>query len=106
MQVSISTVKIEVERAPMEINPDIKEREKERPDVSAEERGSSALLKWIRKLRWIGMEAEAGKLHIVLAVFTQRTGWLVDGSLDCMNGQVVAIPSVELAPIGGSFGEQ
>ena len=37
----------------MEISPDVKER----PDVSAEERVSSALLKWIRKLRWIGMEA-------------------------------------------------
>lgn len=68
----------------MEINPDVQEREKERPDVSAEERASSALLKWIRKLRWIGMEAEAEKLHIVLAEFTRRTGcWLVDGSLDC-----------------------
>jgi hypothetical protein len=73
MQVSIYTVKIEVGRAPMEINLDIKEREKERPDVSAEERAPSALLKWIRKLRWIGMEAEAEKLHIVLAEFTRRT---------------------------------
>jgi hypothetical protein len=71
----------------MEINPDVQERDKERPDVSAEERASSALLKWIRKLRWIGMEEEAEKLQIVLADFTQRTGgWLVDGSLDCANG--------------------
>ena len=40
----------------MEINSDVKERQKERPDVSAEERASIALLKRIRKLRWMGME--------------------------------------------------
>jgi hypothetical protein len=63
----------------MEINPDVQEREKERPDVSAEERASSALLKWIRKLRWIGMEAEAEKLHIVLA--DSLGGRVVSGSM-------------------------
>jgi hypothetical protein len=71
----------------MELNPDIKERQDERPDVSAEERASIALLKWTRKLRWIGMEAEAEQMQIVLTEFTQRTGcWPVDGPLDCANG--------------------
>jgi hypothetical protein len=68
----------------MEINPDVKERPSQRADVSAEERALSALIKWIRKLRWIGMETEAEKLHIVLVEFTQRTGqWSVVGLLDC-----------------------
>jgi hypothetical protein len=38
----------------------------------------------IRKSRWIGMEGEAEQLEIMLAEFTQRTGWWsVVGSLDC-----------------------
>jgi hypothetical protein len=36
----------------------------ERPDVSGEERESSELVKRIRKLRWIGMEEEAGRMQI------------------------------------------
>jgi hypothetical protein len=58
----------------MEINPDVKDRLNQRPDVSAEQRASSALLKRIRKLRWIGMEDEAERLEIVLAKLAQRTG--------------------------------
>jgi hypothetical protein len=38
----------------------------ERPDVSAEERASSELVKRIRKLRWIGMEEEAARIQNVL----------------------------------------
>ena len=73
----------------MELNPDVKERQDERPDVSAEERASIALLKWTWKLRWIGMEAEAEQLQIVLTEFTHQTGcWPAVGSLDCANGPV------------------
>ena len=39
---------------------------RERPDVSAEQRTSSELAKLIRKLRWIGMEAEAEQMQFVL----------------------------------------
>ena len=68
----------------MEINPDVEERPNQRPDVSGEERASSALLIRIRKSRWIGMEGEVEQLEIMLAEFTQRTGWWsVVGSLDC-----------------------
>ena len=56
----------------MELNPEVKERQDERPDVSAEERASIALLKWTWKLRWIGMEAEAEQLQIVLTEFTHQ----------------------------------
>ena len=36
------------------------------PDISAEQRASSELVKLIRKLRWIGMEREAEQLQTVL----------------------------------------
>ena len=39
---------------------------RERPDVSAEQRTSSELAKLVRKLRWIGMEAEAEQMQFVL----------------------------------------
>lgn len=68
--------------SPVEIN--VKERPNQRPDVSAEERASSALLIRIRKSRWIGMEEEVEQLETMLADFTQRTGWWsVVSSLDC-----------------------
>ncbi len=38
----------------------------ERPDVPVEERTSVELVQLIKKLRWIGMEAEAERLQIVL----------------------------------------
>jgi hypothetical protein len=104
MQVSIYTPSRLRSGGPWKSIQTLRNAKKECPDVSAEERPSSAFLKRIRKLRWIGMEEEAEKLQIVLADFTQWTGWLVDGLL--RTDQVVAIPSVELAPIGGSFGQQ
>ena len=36
------------------------------PDIWAEQRASSELVKLIRKLRWIGMEREAERLQTVL----------------------------------------
>ncbi len=41
-------------------------RDHERPDVSAEERRSHELIKRILKLRWIGMDAEAGQMQLAL----------------------------------------
>jgi hypothetical protein len=38
----------------------------EPPEISAEQRASSELVKLIRKLRWIGMEREAERLQTVL----------------------------------------
>ena len=36
--------------------------EQEKPDVSAEERQSTELIKRVRKLRWIGMDEEADRI--------------------------------------------
>ena len=38
-------------------------RPQELPDVSAEQRASSDMIKLIRKLRWMGMESEAKRLQ-------------------------------------------
>ena len=38
----------------------------EHPDVSAEERAASELIKRIRKLRWMGMDEEAQQMQVVL----------------------------------------
>ena len=37
-----------------------------RPDVSAEQRRSSELVKRIRKLRWMGLEGEAERVEMTL----------------------------------------
>lgn len=36
--------------------------QRERPDVSAEERQSTELVKRVCKLRWIGLEEESGRI--------------------------------------------
>jgi hypothetical protein len=46
----------------MEISFDVKDR----PDISVEQRTSNELVKLIRKLRWIGMEAESRQMQVVL----------------------------------------
>ncbi len=38
----------------------------ERPDVSIDERMSHALIMWILKLRWMGMENEAERIEVAL----------------------------------------
>ncbi|HWP24958.1 MAG TPA: hypothetical protein VNL39_01275 [Xanthobacteraceae bacterium] len=43
------------------------------PDVSAEQRASNEKIKLIRKLRWMGMEAEARRLQAALDGATART---------------------------------
>src|SRR5256885_17222937 len=54
----------------------------------------------IRKSRWIGMEGEVEQLEMMLAEFTQRTGWWsVVGSLDC------AIPT-RLSQLHPSHGDK
>ena len=43
-------------------------RKQQKPsDVSAEQRTSNELVKLIRKLRWMGMEEEAERVHAELA---------------------------------------
>jgi hypothetical protein len=42
-------------------------RLKDLPDVSADQRVSNDMIKLIRKLRWVGMESEAERLRSVLA---------------------------------------
>jgi hypothetical protein len=49
----------------MKSNPN-KNRLRDKMDVSPEERTSCELVTLIRKLRWIGMETEAGELQTVL----------------------------------------
>jgi hypothetical protein len=44
----------------------------ERPDVSDEERASSDLVKLVRKLRWIGQEAEAECVAAMLRLIEAR----------------------------------
>ena len=62
----------------MKIDPDLEKR----PEVSAEECASNALLHLIRKMRWIGMKSEAERLEIVLAELSRRKAcWPVAGSL-------------------------
>jgi hypothetical protein len=39
----------------------------ELPDVSGAQRASAELVKGIRKLRWIGLEEEAGRLQTALS---------------------------------------
>lgn len=46
----------------MEMSSDVRER----PDVSAEERASHELVKRILKLRWMGMNNEAGQVRVAL----------------------------------------
>jgi hypothetical protein len=41
-------------------------RQQERPDVSTEQRRSSELVKLVRKLRWMGMEADAERVETTL----------------------------------------
>ncbi len=53
----------------------------ERPDVSAEERRSHELIKRILKLRWIGMDAEAGQMQLALRSVEPR-GTTVAGPRD------------------------
>jgi hypothetical protein len=40
--------------------------QQKRPDVSTEQRKSSELVKRIRKLRWMGLEAEAERVEMAL----------------------------------------
>ena len=47
--------------------------QQEPPEVSAEERTSSELVKRIRKLRWMGMEREAEALQATLCRREQST---------------------------------
>jgi hypothetical protein len=42
------------------------------PDVSAEQRRASELVKLIRKLRWMGLEEEAE--HVQMAQFRESAG--------------------------------
>jgi hypothetical protein len=46
-------------------------------DVSAEQRASNEKIKLIRKLRWIGMEAEARRLQVTLDGATGRTDCVI-----------------------------
>ena len=41
-------------------------RLKDLPDVSADQRASNDMIKLIRKLRWVGMEGEAERLRNAL----------------------------------------
>ncbi len=43
-------------------------RQQECPDVSTEQRRSSELVKRIRKLRWMGLEGEARRMQVQLAL--------------------------------------
>jgi hypothetical protein len=43
-------------------------RQQESPDVSTEQRRSSELVKRIRKLRWMGLEGEARRMQVQLAL--------------------------------------
>jgi hypothetical protein len=43
-------------------------RQQESPDVSIEQRRSSELVKRIRKLRWMGLEGEARRMQVQLAL--------------------------------------
>jgi hypothetical protein len=44
----------------------------ERPDVSDEERASNEMIKLVRKLRWIGQEAEADRVATMLRELKAR----------------------------------
>jgi hypothetical protein len=44
----------------------------ERPDVSDEERASNEMVKLVRKLRWIGQEAEAERVATMLRQLRAR----------------------------------
>ena len=46
---------------------EVRDKQQEIPDVSADQRASNELIKRIRKLRWMGMEGEAERLQIKLA---------------------------------------
>jgi hypothetical protein len=70
-------VEVVVRRLSMKIDPDFEER----PEVSAEEHASNALLQRIRKMRWIGMKSEAERLETVIAELNPRKAcWPVAGS--------------------------
>jgi hypothetical protein len=43
-------------------------QQQECPDVSMEQRRSSELVKRIRKLRWMGLEGEARRMQVQLAL--------------------------------------
>ncbi len=43
------------------------------PDVSEGQRASNALVKLIRKLRWMGMEDDAERVQITLATCDMKT---------------------------------
>lgn len=43
-----------------------RDRLKDLPDVSADQRASNDMIKLIRKLRWMGMEGEAERLRHAL----------------------------------------
>jgi len=49
--------------------------QKKLPDVSVEQRASDELVKLIRKLRWVGMEAEAKQAEMAVCSLTpERPG--------------------------------
>lgn len=59
--------KMPIKRLSLEISPGMQER----PDVSAEERASSKLVKRIRKLRWIGKVEEAERMAAIVAEYRE-----------------------------------
>jgi hypothetical protein len=60
-------------RTSMEMLP----RQQERPDVSIEQRRSSELVKLVRKLRWMGMEADAERVESTLSGLSPADSVLV-----------------------------
>ena len=56
--------------------------QQEPPEVSAEERTSSELVKRIRKLRWMGMEREAEGLQATLCRRERSTDSVLAASRD------------------------